>query len=447
MACINRKIQVMRTTSLAALLFVTSAFHLAAADRTWVANGDQFSWSSADNWNPPGPPQENEGLIFGGNAGTFNNNDLAADIDLAGITFNAGAAAFTVTGNEVDIVGGVTNQSPNLQTLSVNLHHTTGSQTYHAIGDVMLDGAVKNNALIKTGPGTITLGGGLDNSSLRAEVYEGALVLAKQSNRALGGSPIVATNAGTIRIVGPGTDQIHFNQRVNVEVGGTLDVQSTEEIAMLGSVGAVGGVVLNNSGMPVNLNVGGGRDHRGIFGGSIQDGTGVLNLQLDRDGHVLILNGTNTYTGTTLVRDNRTDGAVYGTRLIVNGRHTGGGAYTIASSSQKAHLGGAGIISATVVDVNGGGAISPGGTLSANSDAGVGGESTAILTINNNVNLNDAGSILSVAINGTTAGAGYDQLVIGESGALSNNGANHKLALGFTPSVGDKFTLEQVQGT
>ena len=38
---------------------------------------------------------------------------------------------------------------------------------------------MKNNALIKRGPATITLAGGTGNSSMRAEVYDGVLALAK----------------------------------------------------------------------------------------------------------------------------------------------------------------------------------------------------------------------------------------------------------------------------
>ena len=74
-------------------------------------------------------------------------------------------------------------------------------------------------------------------------------------------------------------------------------------------------------------------------------------------------------------------------------------------------------------------------------------ETTGILTISNAVNLNAATATLDVQLNGTTAGSGYDQVVIAGSGTFSNNNANLKLALGFTPATGDKFTIVQVQGT
>jgi autotransporter-associated beta strand protein len=79
----------------------------------------------------------------------------------------------------------------------------------------------------------------------------------------------------------------------------------------------------------------------------------TLNLVKDGGG-VWTLSGNNSYAGTTAVNQ--------GT-LLVNGTHTGGGAYTVASG---AALGGTGTIE-TTVNVSAGGALTPGvgvGTLS-----------------------------------------------------------------------------------
>ena len=154
-----------RILALAGLIAAGTGQHLHAADKTWDGGGDQVNWSSPDNWNPSGAPVANDSLFFDGNLGLFSNNDLASDTDFAGITFNAGAGSFTLIGNEVDLVGGVTNLSANLQVISLNLEHAGGSRTYHVTGDLILDGAVKQNALIKYGPGTITLAGSVAGDS------------------------------------------------------------------------------------------------------------------------------------------------------------------------------------------------------------------------------------------------------------------------------------------
>src|SRR5262249_4828135 len=65
---------------------------------------------------------------------------------------------------------------------------------------------------------------------------------------------------------------------------------------------------------------------------------------------VLVLSGTNTYTGTTAVSN--------GT-LLVNGTHSGSGAFTINNGGA---LGGSGTITASV-DVKNGGTLSPGASI------------------------------------------------------------------------------------
>lgn len=434
------------------LCLATQVASTFAADKTWDGGGDQTSWSaSPDNWDLNTAPVANDSLFFDGAVGLFTFNDFPADTDFAGITFNVGASSFFLTGAEVDLIGGVTNLSPNLQTISHNLDQTA-NRNHHAVGDMLYDGAVKNNTLFKYGPGTITLGGSLDNSSLRAQVYAGVIALAKTGNRSLGGSPIVASDTGILRIVGPGTDQIHFNQRVVVTNGGTFQIQnSLEEIgALSGSTDATGIIENGLDGTIATLVLGGGSGHEGIYNGLMRDGAaGQLNLRVYRADNRYVFNGTHTYSGFTDI--NNTAGA--GTaRMIMNGTHTGGGDYTVnghASIADRfAALGGSGNISATVVNVNIRGTLSPGGALDVDfSDSANFSDTIASLTFSNAVNLNDATATLEIQLNGTSAGTTYDQVKISGSGTISNNNSNLKLVMGFTPGEGDQFTIVDVEGT
>ena len=416
--------------------------------------------NSGANWVGGVAPVATDSLFFGGTTGLTPNNNFAASTAFAGITFNAGAGAFVIAGNEINLTAGVTNNSANAQTISANLNHTANRFHNAATADLIYTGQVKSSRINKEGANTIWLMGALDNSSLGCNLTNGTVILAKNSAsnvRALGGVTIVNTN-GILRVYGPGTDQIQFGQKVTMS-GGVFQVANTngltlnttsEEINALTGIGATS-IVENGLANSTNtLVIGGGfGGARGIYGGIIRDGAGVFNLRIYRPGNINTFNGSHTYSGTTQVQVQNNDGTGANTRMIMNGTHVGGGDYTISSSQadRPAALGGTGIISATVANFNALASLSPGGALASDANNSVFSDTTGILTFSNAVNLTTATTTLDVQLNGTTAGSGYDQVVIAGSGSFSNNNANLKLTLGFTPATGNKFTIVKVAGT
>src|SRR5262249_26076879 len=50
------------------------------------------------------------------------------------------------------------------------------------------------------------------------------------------------------------------------------------------------------------------------------------------------------------------------------------------------------------------------------------------------------GATLSVELNGTAAGSGYDQVLVTSGGIILSN-STLSVTLGYTPSLGDKFTI------
>src|SRR5581483_11229467 len=83
-----------------------------AATDTWVGNTDA-TWSNGANWTfSSGSTVNTSGdfLFFGaaGSSGTTLNDDLSA-YSFSGITFNSGAAAYTLGGNAITLAGGNAN--------------------------------------------------------------------------------------------------------------------------------------------------------------------------------------------------------------------------------------------------------------------------------------------------------------------------------------------------
>lgn len=426
-----------------------------AANKTWDGGGDQSSWSASPaNWDADTAPVAADSLFFGGNIGLFPNNDFAANTVFNGLTFNSDAGAFTLAGNAFNLGAGLTNNSPTLQTLSLNLT-VPAARDFVTTGDLLLSGAVSTSGgrIVKSGPGTLTLSGTTDNPFGAVTVNQGVLILDKVSTgsvHALGGDSTVNTN-GTLRIAGTGQDQVYFNASIIMN-GGTLQMQGVslnEEIKMLRGTNPVSIVENGLAGTTNTLRVGGNRNNRAIYGGTIRDGAGVLNLELRLRNVIQVLTGTNTYSGQTIV--NNTDGSP-AARVIVNGAHIGGGDYNIIGHAsdgvRQAAVGGSGVISASVINLNNNALLSPGGAVSDESNTAIYSDTTATLTISNAVNLNTATATLDIQLNGTNAGA-YDQVVIAGSGVFSNNNANLKLTLNptYIPQNGDKFTILKAPGT
>ncbi|KJV05128.1 Ig-like domain-containing protein, partial [Methylocucumis oryzae] len=146
--------------------------------------------------------------------------------------------------------------------------------------------------------------------------------------------------------------------------------------------------------------------------GIISDGANVFNLSKTGAG-TLILSNTESYDGSTTVSA--------GT-LLINGSISGTGSVSVASS---AILGGTGYVAGAV-------------TLSSSATIAPGINSAGLLTLNSDFT-GASGAVLAVDLNGTTAGTNYDQIAVG--GALDLNGLTATFNLGFTPIVGDSFTL------
>lgn len=145
----------------------------------------------------------------------------------------------------------------------------------------------------------------------------------------------------------------------------------------------------------------------GTYAGNI-DGTGSF---IKSGTGVATLTGDLTYVGTTSINA----GA-----LLLEGS-INGSTTTVATG---ATLGGSGDVN-TVLSVS--------GTLAPGASAGD-------LLVSRALTFN-TGSSFSLELNGSTAGTGYDQLTISNTGTVTINGGNLSLALNFEPSIGQQFMV------
>jgi len=220
---------------LAAGLLVLAVFALsggtaqAAAD-TWTgavsANWSDHNWTGGNN-----PPQTGDSLSFtnatGAGGTALNNNLTTSSFNLSGLTFNSGAAAFTVSGNVFNLNGLVANNSTNLQIIndSFGISLAQTFTTTSGGGNLMLGGNLNDNgagssSLTIAGSGTVTLSG--------ANSYSGATTV--------GGGTLLLNNAAAL----PRTTTLTVN-------GGTVDLQGNSAgITGIGA-GSISGLITNSA--------------------------------------------------------------------------------------------------------------------------------------------------------------------------------------------------------
>src|SRR5262245_4310253 len=127
-----------------------------AADRTWFGN-TSINWADAANWNVL--PISGDSMTFDapGTAGTILTDNLTTGTGswpIAGITFTAGASAYTISpagaGNTYTLTGGISNASASTQTINsaIFLSGTDTITTLAGGGNVTLAGSLGGTGIL-----------------------------------------------------------------------------------------------------------------------------------------------------------------------------------------------------------------------------------------------------------------------------------------------------------
>ena len=188
---------------------------LQAQPSTWNGGSSvNANWTDATNWTLAA--QGGYSLSFAGNVRTTANNDFAAGTTFSNLTFTNTAAPFTLTGNNINLGGNITNSSSNDQTINVAMA-LTGS-----------------NSTMDTGAHNVTLGSNVSGNGGIIKSGAGTLFLNGANNTYAGATQI---NQGVVQVNG----SLAAGGLISVPTGGTLGVGSSSTVAR--SVTVTGGVV------------------------------------------------------------------------------------------------------------------------------------------------------------------------------------------------------------
>jgi hypothetical protein len=138
-----------------AVVGLTSATEaIFAATRTWTGAGANGNWSTAANWGGTVPVAGDDLVFPNGAAQLTNTNDLTAGTSFNSISFTGPVGGYTISGNSIALVAGLTadNAAPNPNSFSVPIT-LTASQTFTVSGNRLQLGA------IDLGSHTLTLAG------------------------------------------------------------------------------------------------------------------------------------------------------------------------------------------------------------------------------------------------------------------------------------------------
>jgi autotransporter-associated beta strand protein len=379
-------------------------------------------------------------------AGAGTTTLTGADTYSGGTTISAGTLQIGNGGTAGSILGTVTNNAALTIDLSSGLTlggviSGTGNLTQSGTSTTTLTGVDTYSGGTTISAGALQIGNGGSTGSIIGNVSDNSVLLVDLSSGLTlsgiisGSGSVVQADAGTTTLTGSNS----YAGSTTITAG-TLSIAADNNLgtapgsATPGDLVINGGALLATSTFALNSN-------RGIaLGSSSGAGSGEIDVAAGQ---------TLTYAGILANNGSGTGGLVVG-----SGSNTG--ALTLGGASTFT---GAASVDAGLLDVTG--SLSSGSTVTVASGATLGGNQGTVGPVIVNGNLTPGGPALlttgqlnfgsaasfNVALDGTTAGSGYDRVVVDSAGGVNlSNGPTLNVTLGFTPAKGAQFTIMQNQG-
>ena len=412
---------------------------------TWSGSSPLNSnWSTAANWSTPLNTSDTFSLVFSGNLRTTTTNDLSGEVIVDSILFtntvggtnpppnfilkkSAATGLLQSTTPALSFLNGATvttyaNVSDDLQkalTDSITSAIAFGGTATFNMGsnhNFILSGVLTGGTLVKQGAGDLTLSN--TNTLTALSIQQGGVQVNSLSIAGITGLTVdigSSGQTGKFRTSGVGSTLTPYATNMRFNLNGDANItpinSSNINFNAANFNQAVAGVTT-----PVTLSlIGGGAIAiaRGTqtINGVIQDNSasGKVNVTIGNatSQNDWVLNGINTYTGSTTIEANG--------KLLMNGSVAAG-----STTTSYGYLGGSGTFGGAVIVSSG--TLAPGGS----STGGVIVDTVGDLTM---ASLSLSGSSQTLMqINGTTRGTDYDGLDISDGGGLINGGV---LSLSF----------------
>lgn len=353
---------------------VNISLSVSASSETWngAATLGNSNWSDGVNWASGLAPGYGDSLIFAGGTGLTPLMDQSYN-SIASVTFSNNAGSFNISnsgGSVLTLVGGVTNNSANAQTLNVPVALGAAVALNAASGNLVLGGAISgsgglttagantnilsgvntfnNNTTISSGTlaiggagqlgsgayaGNITNNGTFTYNSSAAQILSGVISGAGALNQNGSGMLTLAgvnTFTGTT-VVGGGTltlgnslalqaSTLNYNNQ-----GGTLSFGTLTAATLGALVGAQNLIFANTTPAAVTLTVTNNNTVT-TYSGNLNDSGLGSSLILGVTGGTNILTGTNTYGGATTIYTGTL-------QLSAGSELVGGSSLTVGSSA------------------------------------------------------------------------------------------------------------------
>ena len=348
-----------RFASLYTALLCAAMASLSAASFTWTGGGtggNASDWSAKQNWSPSttGHPGTGDQAVFTATVGNSSTPTLSVATTVGELTFNAGAAAFTIQGPFALSLEGITglglqNNATATETLNASSITLVNNQLWNNNGTLVVSSPISlgANTLTLGGSGTATLngiisgGGGLSQSAGTVTLggvntYSGGTTLSGGTTHISSDNNLGNASGGITFSGGTLSPTATLTSSRGITLNGAGTISSSSDVTLNGAITGTGSLTQTGPGA---LNLGGGNNYSGgttLNGGSINanSGTALGAGPVALNAGTLTLNNdiTTAANDVTLGNANLTQGAATSNLNFTSLTTAGNGTINVGSS-------------------------------------------------------------------------------------------------------------------